>query len=114
VAREVLELSEFNIELKHIPGTTNGQADALSRCPDYDQGEKDNEGITVLPEPLFIRTGTSLSYIPEDPPEQNEAILQPWIDPHNLKKINGEWWKGSCKGNHRRKHSKKEDHSIIS
>ena len=54
VAREVLELSEFDIELKHIPGTTNGRADALSRRPDYDQGTQDNENITVLPDPLFI------------------------------------------------------------
>jgi hypothetical protein len=38
IAREVLELSEFDIELCHIPGKSNGQANALSRCPDYDQG----------------------------------------------------------------------------
>ena len=97
VAREVLELSEFDIELKHIPGTTNGRADALSRRSDYDQGEKDNEGITVLPEPLFVRTSSTLTYIPEVPPQQDEGVLRPWVNPHNLKKINGEWWKGSRK-----------------
>ena len=31
VAREVLELSEYNFEIRHIPGKQNGQADALSR-----------------------------------------------------------------------------------
>ena len=25
--------------------------------------------------------------------EQNEAILQPWIDPHKLKKVEGTWYK---------------------
>jgi hypothetical protein len=40
IAREVLELSEFNIELCHIPGKSNGRADALSRRP-----------VTVSPSP---------------------------------------------------------------
>ena len=25
--------------------------------------------------------------------EQDKNILQPWIDPHNLHKIHGVWWK---------------------
>jgi hypothetical protein len=96
IAREVLELSEFDIELCHIPGKSNGQADALSRCPDYDQGERDNENVTVLPEHLFIQSGAT-TYQAEAPAVQNEDILHPWIDPHRLKKINGEWWKGQQK-----------------
>src|ERR1700677_2921263 len=68
IAREVLELSEFNIELKHIPGTNNGCADALSRRPDYDQGESDNSQVMVLPESLFVRVGSTLSYLPTNPP----------------------------------------------
>ena len=54
VAREVLELSEYDIEIHHIKGTSNGRADALSRRPDYDQGENDNSNVTVLPDHLFI------------------------------------------------------------
>jgi hypothetical protein len=56
VAREVLRLSEYNIEIRHIKGTANGRADALSRRPDYDQGTEDNTNVTVLPEHLFART----------------------------------------------------------
>jgi hypothetical protein len=56
VAREVLRLSEYNIEIRHIKGTANGRADALSRRPDYDQGVEDNTNVTVLPEHLFVRT----------------------------------------------------------
>jgi len=41
VAREVLELSEYDFEIRHIPGKQNGRADALSRRPDYDTGEND-------------------------------------------------------------------------
>jgi hypothetical protein len=33
VARQVLRLAEYDIELRHIPGKTNGRADALSDSP---------------------------------------------------------------------------------
>ena len=54
VAREVLELSEYDIEIHHIKGTSNGRADALSRRPDYDQGENDNRDVVVLLDCLFV------------------------------------------------------------
>ena len=53
VAREVLELADYDIEIHHMKGSANGQADALSRRPDFDQGEGDNEGVVVLPDTLF-------------------------------------------------------------
>jgi ribonuclease HI len=53
VAREVLELSEYDLEIHHIKGTANGRADALSRRPDYDHGEKDNKNMVVLPDHVF-------------------------------------------------------------
>ena len=55
VAREVLELLEYDLEIHHIKGSAIGQADALSRRPDYDQGEKDNENVMVLPDHMFVR-----------------------------------------------------------
>ena len=54
IARQVLELEEYNIKLQHVPGKNNGRADALSRRPDYDQGTADNQNVTVLPNKLFI------------------------------------------------------------
>ena len=92
VAREVLELSEYNIEIHHIKGTSNGRADALSRRPDYDQGEDDNKDVVVLPDRLFVRA-THMEWIEEQEPptlipvkdmekanpiyKQDEAILKP-------------------------------------
>ena len=108
VTREVLELSEYDIEIHHIKGASNGRADALSRRPDYDQGEDDNKDIVVLPDRLFIRA-THMEWIEEQNPlalipvedmkkadlvyKQDEAILRPWIDPHKLKKVEGTWYK---------------------
>jgi hypothetical protein len=89
VAREVLRLSEYNIEIRHIKGTANGRADALSRRPDYDQGTEDNAECNST-------TGTSLCKNHgniEPQHRQDEERLKPWIDPHQLKQLNGVWYK---------------------
>ena len=88
IARQVLELEEYNIKLQHIPGKNNRRTDALSRRPDYNQGTEDNQEETVLPDKLFIRA-LALQEL-----EQDEETLKPWIDPHKLKQISGMWWKG--------------------
>jgi len=106
VAREVLELSEYNFEIRHIAGKMNGRADALSRRLDYDQGEDDNRDVVVLPDKLFVRANTveqapRLIQIlteedtrPEDPIyQQDEDVLKLWVDAHRLKRIEGTWYK---------------------
>ena len=54
VARYLHTLADFNLELRHIPGSTN-KADALSRRPDHDDGSQDNEEVVALPDSLFAR-----------------------------------------------------------
>ena len=89
IARERLDLVEFNFEIHHIPGKVNSRADALLRRPDYDQGTQDNENIIILPENVFVWAVT----IANDKEEQEEETLKPWVDPHKLKKVNGTWYK---------------------
>ncbi len=106
VAREVLELSKYDFEIRHIPGKQNGWADALSRWPDYDTGENDNADVVVLLERVFARAMTtggapSLQRIisteemqQEDPVyAQDKTLLKPWVDTHQLKKVEGTWYK---------------------
>jgi hypothetical protein len=55
IAREVLELLEFDIKLRHIPGKSNGQADALSRrlvtvSPSPQSKDEENEKLHKLRE----------------------------------------------------------------
>ena len=88
VAHEVLELVDYDIKIHHLKGSVNGQADALSRRPDFDQGEGDNEGVVVLPDTLFARLAK-----PEGREEQDEGVINSWVDPHQLKKIDGVWQK---------------------
>ena len=52
--------------------------------------------MVVLLEEIFIKSGT-ISYIPEEPPQQDEGIIKQWAGTHDLKKLNREWWKGACK-----------------
>jgi hypothetical protein len=89
VAREVLMLSEYNFEIRHIKGTANGRADALSRRLDYDQGHEDNQNIVVLPEQVFAR---AMEVLP-DHTTQEVSVLKPWIDPHQLKQHQEVWYK---------------------
>jgi hypothetical protein len=89
VAREVLMLSEYNFEIRHIKETSNGRADALSRRPDYNQGHKDNQNVTILPRQVFARVMEVLPNISR----QEESVLKPWIDPHQLKQHQGVWYK---------------------
>src|SRR6266702_4230528 len=106
VAREVLELSEYDFEIHHLPGQLNGQADALSRQPGYDQGEDDNKDIVVLPDRIFVRAGATERAPPmrrivaQEEMEatnpvyaQDKGMLKPWVDAHQLKRIDGIWYK---------------------
>ena len=92
VARQVLQLAEYNFEIHHIKGTANGKADALSRRPDYDTGEHDNQDMIVLPDALFICTITTIHTNHKD---QDKCILTRWIDPHELKLVEGTWYKNA-------------------
>ena len=56
VAQWHMELMEYDFELVHISGSKNGQANALSRHPDYDKGDDDNKKLGVLPEYFFAHT----------------------------------------------------------
>jgi hypothetical protein len=100
LARYVVELANYNIALKHIPGKENRIPDALSRQPDYDTGKDDNKGVIVLPESMFIKATAQ-----DNPPSAlcqevitaqtaNFALLDPLIQRHNLSKIGDLWYKG--------------------
>ncbi len=100
MAREFQELSEYNFVLKHIAGTKNARADALSRRSDYNTGEGDNEDVIVLPHDIFIRLAG------EEPIEEldirskvnasnmtRQNTIQQWANSHQLRYEHNTWWK---------------------
>lgn len=87
IAREVLELADYDIKIHHLQGKDNGRADALSRREDHDSGDHDNEDITVLPNHLFARA-TQIERLTQD-----DDIARRWADPHRLKYLNRQWTK---------------------
>ena len=89
IARQRLDLMEFDIEIRHLPGQANGRADALSRRPDYNTGTHDNENIVIIPEHIMVRALEVLG----TQPTQDEDILLPWVGPHKLKKVENAWYK---------------------
>ena len=55
-ARWMLDLADYNLKLIHVPGKQLSTPDTLSRRPDYiPREDTDNEGVTLLPQTLFIR-----------------------------------------------------------
>jgi hypothetical protein len=94
VARYLHTLADFDLELRHIPGTTN-KADALSRRPDHDDGSQDNEEITALPDSLFVRTiemGQLHKQIRERQKEDMD-IFDEWKRIHKCRELGGVLYK---------------------
>ena len=86
IAREVLELSEYDYEIHHVKGKENARADALSRRPDYYQGEEDNKAVVVLPDQVFARAQRVNELTMESPDReelsQQETKLRSWVNAH--------------------------------
>jgi hypothetical protein len=55
VARGINTLAQYNFEIIHKPGPQN-RMNALSRRPDYPMGGDNNQGVTALPDTLFVQT----------------------------------------------------------
>ena len=64
-ARWITDMGEFQFTIHHLPGKANGQADALSRRPDFEPQAPDNQGILGLPEELFRATEITLGGLTE-------------------------------------------------
>jgi hypothetical protein len=96
VAGYLLEREQYNIFLEYKPGATN-RADALSRRPDYDTGNQDNEDITVWPDEYFCSHHTAIRVLDTDSIEQriyleqaaHQSTLQHWAPVHNLSLTDG-------------------------
>ncbi len=101
IAREFQELQEYNFVLKHVARNKNARADALSRRPDYDMGDEDNDNVVVLPSHVFIKLAS------DEPVEEidtrskinmsnleNEETIRRWANTYQLHQEHDTWWNG--------------------
>src|SRR5713226_9294808 len=57
--RWALYLSRFDFQITHTPGKNAGKPDTLSRRPDHEEGNHDNEDCILLPDSLFVKQLTT-------------------------------------------------------
>ena len=58
VARWFVEIQDYNLTIKHIPGKIHTAPSMLLRPPRVDQGKHNNTDIVLLPPSMFITTTT--------------------------------------------------------
>lgn len=93
VARYVSMLTDYNIELKHLPSIKN-RVDPFSRRPDFDDGSKDNEEVVALPDQLFIHIIEVAALDEQIGQKQDpDVIKELGQQGHEIVKCAG-WWKG--------------------
>jgi hypothetical protein len=61
----------------------------LQKKEDGKKQQEDNQNITVLPEQVFVQAMEVLPNLTS----QEESVLKPWVDPHQLKQHQGTWYK---------------------
>ena len=54
VARWFATLQDYNLKIQHVPGKLHTTPDMLSRWPDMNKEEKDNQDLVLLPPKTFI------------------------------------------------------------
>ena len=90
VARYLHTLADFDLELRHIPGSTD-KADVLSRRPDHDDGSQDNEEVVALPDSLFARgltIGAEEKWIREQQ-QVDKNLFEEWKQIHQCEEEDG-------------------------
>jgi transposase InsO family protein len=95
VARYLHTLAEYDLELRHIPGSTN-KADPLSRRPDHDDGSQDNEEVIALPDALFAKA-INMEEVDQSAQRQQDEdpkLCQQWEKVYKCNKRRGYLHKG--------------------
>ena len=79
---------DYDYTLHHKPGKQNQQADLLSRRPDHDMGQKDNENVVMLGPMTFRVLEAIITHdLPEYLPELKDPLRK--LDPSAKQALKG-------------------------
>jgi len=96
VARWYGELQDYWLEIHHIPGKTH-PADMLSRPPNTDKGEEDNQEVVVLPPTAFVNNTVTLPDFETSirmAQKSHQSTIEQWMKttPILPPSIRSPWW----------------------
>ena len=89
VARYILQMAEYDLVLKHKPGTSN-RADYLSRPLGVDRSVKNNENVTVLPNWLFA-CALNLEDLDQEVQQSQGKPSKEWKEQYGLINLEEGW-----------------------
>jgi hypothetical protein len=101
VARWFATLQDYNLQIKHVPGKLHAAPDMLSRPPNADKGDEDNQNLTLLPSQLFIRSMTdpaldweALKREIQKAQRRHPLLIKDWTVKYALQNKDNVWLKG--------------------
>jgi hypothetical protein len=81
-----LDLQEYNYEIQHISGIANIPADVLSHPPRANQGENNNQEVTILAPHWFINAAT----VHDAPSKDQKRALMLLVHDHPMARHPGQ------------------------
>ena len=91
VARWFMEIQDYNLVIKHVPGKVHTTPDMLSRPPGVDQGKQDNTDIILLPPAMFIATTNTqdnmLKAKVKEAQQKQKGGMELWCDTQEVRKL---------------------------
>jgi hypothetical protein len=86
------ELQDYNFKLQHVPGKLHIAADALSQPTGADEGQDDNQQMTMIPEAAFIRlfgpdSNGSIEHTILTIQNHNRALMEEWTGIYPIEHI---------------------------
>ena len=91
VVRWFVEIQDYNLIIKHVPGKIHTAPDMLSRPPGADWGKQDNNDIILLPPLMFITMANAQDDMLKEKVKEmqwkHRAEMELWCDTQGVQKL---------------------------
>ena len=91
MVRWFVEIQDYNLVIKHVPGKIHTAPDMLSRPPGVDQGKQDNNDIILLPPSMFVATANIQDDMLKEKvkrmQQKQKAEMELWCDTQGVQRL---------------------------